>query len=424
MNILIYPAASEIAREVFESLKDNKDLNLIGGTSSDFDKSHFIGYEKILNIPFISNDPKSDFVKNIFNILLENKIDYIFPCHDDVSLVLSELLPDKVLSHNYHINEICRYKNLTYDFLQNTGLIPSINPKTYPRFVKPKNSNGSKGAELINNEDELKSYYTKYDKNNTIELEYLPGDEYTIDCFSQNGCLLFSGSRQRNTSKMGISELSVGVNDKEIDEIAEIINDEFIKKGGLDGAWFFQLKKDINNEYKLLEVGPRVSGGMSFYRMRGINFSALTILTKQNNRELKIQDNNIKNLKFSKFFIPKYKYDKIDYDNIYVDFDDTLYLHKCKRMNIDLIKLLYQGINEGKRVILITRSKNDFRTILNIYKMGYIWDEIIHITDNTPKHEFIRSKSVFIDDAFSERNFSKENVYCFDVDNFNILING
>jgi hypothetical protein len=422
MNILIYPAASEIAREVFESLKDNKDLNLIGGTSSNFDKSHFIGYQKILNIPFISNDHESDFVKNIYNILLDNSIDYIFPCHDDVSLILSELIPNKTLSHNYQINKICRYKNLTYNFLQSTGLIPEINPIIYPRFVKPINSNGSKGAELIKNEKELESYYLKYNKTNTLELEYLPGDEYTVDCFSEKGCLLFSGARQRNTTKMGIAELSIGVDNNEINSIAEIINNEFIKKGGFDGAWFFQLKKDINDKYKLLEIGPRISGGMSFYRMRGINFSILTILTKQNINNLKIQDNKIKNLKFSKFFIPKYKYDGLKYENIYVDFDDTLYIHKDKKLNLNLIKLLYQGINEKKKLVLITRSRNNFKSILNQYKINNIWDEIIHITDDTPKHKFITNNSVFIDDSFSERDFIKENVYCFGVDNFNLLI--
>jgi hypothetical protein len=428
-KILIFPCGSEIAREVLESLKDNKDYYLYGGSSVE-DKGKYLPYGAFIdNIPYYYEE---NFIRQFSKILDEYGIDYVFPCHDDISLKLSQnkygFNKTKIITHSSIINEICRFKDKTYDLFKDEEFCPRFEYKKFPRFLKPKNSNGSKGAKLINNKEELDSYYKKYNKNNTLSLEYLPGEEYTIDCFSQNGILKFIGSRKRDTSKMGIAEISTGYIDNEIRNIAIQIHNKFqnipyFNNNGFNGAWFFQLKKDKDNNYKILEIGSRISGGMSFYRMEGINFSELSILV-EDNIDCKIRENSyiIVN-SFAKFFIPKFKYNIGFYNKVYIDFDDTLYFHKTKTLNTNLIKFLFQEMEKKNKLYLITRSKIDFYEILKKYKIENIFDGIIHIRDNSPKYDFIKENSIFIDDSFKERNFYKQGVWCFGLDNFKILIN-
>ena len=81
-------------------------------------------------------------------------------------------------------------------------------------------------------------------------LEYLPGKEYTVDCFTNlSGKLIFARGRGRNRIKLGISVNTEPVDESEnknFFELAEKINSQLHQKGG----WFFQLKEDKNGELR------------------------------------------------------------------------------------------------------------------------------------------------------------------------------
>jgi len=71
-------------------------------------------------------------------------------------------------------------------------------------------------------------------------MEYLEGDEYTVDCFSdREKGLLFCGGRQRIRTKSGISMNSRPIQNKVFKEYAEAIS----KRLFFNGPWFFQIKK-------------------------------------------------------------------------------------------------------------------------------------------------------------------------------------
>jgi hypothetical protein len=426
-KVLLFPCDSEIAREVLESLRNNKKYIIIGGTSVN-GKGRYLPYDDfVTNIPYFTEDNFIDFLQKI-------NVDYIFPCHDSVSLLLSknkDLFNSKIVTHSYLINDFCRNKDKTYELLSrwdyessSTNLTPKYELKNFPRFLKPKDSNGSKGVMLINNKEELDCYFSKHLKENTLSLEYLPGDECTVDCFSKKGELLFAGPRSRKSVQSGISDISVFIEDSNISSIAKNINNIFKNiDSGFHGAWFFQIKKDINNLYKVLEVGSRISGGMSFYRMAGkLNFAEASIEILENDSFVLPQHKTLRINGFSKFLIPKFKYDKIKYNNVYVDFDDTLYFNNLNKINKDLLKLIFQEIDNNKKIILITRSKNNYLDILEKYRIKDLFDVIIHINNKEEKYNLIEDYSILIDDSFRERNFYRESVYCFGLDNFKILL--
>ena len=78
--------------------------------------------------------------------------------------------------------------------------------------------------------------------------------------------------------------------------------------------------------------------------------------------------------------------------------------------------------NNNKKIILITRSKNNYLEILDRYRIKDLFDVIIHINNKEEKYNFIEDNSILIDDSFRERNFYRSSVYCFGLDNFKILM--
>ena len=252
-----------------------------------------------------------------------------------------------------------------------------------------------------------------------IAVEYLPNEEYTIDCFSAKGKLLYCEKRQRIRVKDGISVNAITVQTEEsIKEIAEIINSKLT----FDGAWFFQLKKDKNNQYKLLEIAPRIAGTMALHRNTGINFPLLTLYA-----HLGIDVNVLTNenrLTIDRALTNRFNYE-IDYDRVYIDFDDTVFVKG--KINTFLMMFLYQCVNERKEIILITKHIKDIKETLKELKIDInLFDEIITLSKEDDKYKYMDNdvSAIFIDDSFSERMVisNKLKLPVFDLDAIESLI--
>jgi len=398
-NVLIFPCGSEIGLEIHNALKYSKDFKLFGGSSVD-NHGKFVFKNYIGNFPYIDDN---EFLYFLNKIIKENDIDLIYPAHDDVVLKLATLkdkIGAEVVVSSKETCEICRSKNNTYKFFSNEYFNPIVYNKEdeidFPVFLKPNIGQGSKGVHIVKNKEEL-CFFLNENPDLTI-VEYLPGKEYTIDCFSKDDKILFVGKRERIRVKDGISVNAKTLDtDEKVKKIAEVINDKL----SLRGAWFFQLKIDKSGNYKLLEVAPRIAGTMSLYRNKGINFPLLTLYCFLN-IDIKISP-NINNLTIDRALTNKFE-QKIDYERVFVDFDDTLIFNG--KINSFLIMFLYQCVNEKKEIILITKHKYDISRTLKKFKIDVnLFDKIIHVEPNENKYEFIDENisSIFIDDSFSER---------------------
>ena len=204
-NILVFPCGSEIGLEIHNSVKYSTYFNLIGANSID-DHGKFIYDNYISGLPFVN---ENEIVPALRNIVFKYKIDAIYPTMDMVITKLKEKEEEigcKIISSPLETVETCLSKEKTYKLLQNIINIPkqynNINEiKEYPIFVKPKIGYGAIGTKKINNEDELKDFIKNSDNDNLI-LEYLPGEEYTIDCFTdKNGKMIYASARGRNRIK-------------------------------------------------------------------------------------------------------------------------------------------------------------------------------------------------------------------------------
>lgn len=398
INVLIFPCGSEIGLEAHNSLKDQKDVNLIGA-SSVADNGQFVFENYIDGVPFVT-DPR--FEECIRSIVENNKIHYILPCMDVAILKLKEIeskINCKVLSSDLETVQVFSEKRKTYEYFKDIIRVPKIydhpTHNKFPLFSKPNIGASSRGVFKINDSIDYKYAINKYPDN--LILEYLPGEEFTVDCFTnKKGKLLFVGARRRARISNGISVGSVEYNDPEINNIAKKINQSI----RINGSWFFQLKRDKNGCLCLLEIADRFGGTSVLNRVLGVNFAHLNILNE--NHDVTIFKNTYQ-IEVGRSLDIKVKSNTLKYDHVYLDYDDTLIVKDS--VNVEAIKFIYSCINKKTPVTLLTKHRGDLDSSLQHYKIPKsIFSNIVHISKNEKKSDYIEPiNSIFIDDSFSER---------------------
>jgi hypothetical protein len=419
INILVFPCGSEIALEVHRSLFQQKDINLIGVSSID-DHGKFVFDNYIGGSPLVNDNNFIEFFQELVN---KHDIDFIYPCMDiaiEKFINNEDKLNCKIISSPKKTVNICTSKLKTYNELKHVVLVPKIfnkeNITEYPVFSKPEIGASSRGTVKINNQIDLEYWTNVFPKN--LLLEYLPGDEYTIDCFTnKKGELLFIGPRIRDRISNGISVGTKMVTDPKLTEIAHKLNNEL----SFNGSWFFQVKKNKKNEFCLMEIASRFAGSSVIHRLMGVNFSYLNILNELYD-DIEINVNNFK-IQVDRSLDIKSKID-LTYDTLYIDFDDTIVING--KINLEAIQLIYKCINEGITIMLITKHKYNIYDTLKKYNISEnLFDSIITISQSQEKSDFVHLKNpIFVDDSFSERKkiSHKLNIPTFSVENIKILL--
>ena len=396
-NVLVFPCGSEIGLEVNRALAYSKHFTLYGGNSVD-DHGKFVYKNYISGIPFID---KPNFIDEINRIVELYKIDFIIPAHDSAVLKMAEnqsIIKATIITSCADTCKVCRSKRVTYEVFQK--LIPT--PKVYeineqinfPIFLKPDVGQGTKGTYKVNTKEEAIFYFKK--DPTLLALEYLPGKEYTVDCFTdKNGQLLFAEGRERIRINNGISVNSKQLNNPKFQDLAEIINQTL----SFQGVWFYQVKERANGELVLMEIAPRIAGTMALFRAVGINFIQLSLFDRMGfevsilNNKLDIE---IDRALFARFSI------KENYDYVYIDFDDTIIVDNG--VNTDIIKFLYQARNMGKNNTTYKAQAGYKKTLSKFAISDLLFDDILLLEQTQNKSGFIKNtNSIFIDDSFAER---------------------
>lgn len=447
INIGIFPSEAENAFELARSLKYTPRFNVIGLANAAC-QSYF-EFENIRNnLPYIHEE---NFLEEFARILQEENISYVFPTHDSVALFLKEkehLLPAKVLCSGLEVTRLCRDKALLYDFLKEEDFCPRVfssikEINNFPVFIKPRDGQGGQDCLKINSQEDFQKIVLKASKNslqkvsktllntqNILICEYLSGEEFTLDCFTNtHGELLFCGPRSRDVVKLGMSFVcpTVALTEK-MSFIAKRLNTLLVPKG-LCGLWFFQLKKDKNGKLKILEVATRVAGTMALYRQRGINFAQLSLYNALG-FDVSILDNQT-SLRLTRSIHACYE-NPIEYDIVFMDLDDTLIVRN--KVNLLALCLLYQCANEKKKIILLTRHEGEVLPYLQKFCIAEnLFDDIITLYKDEKKSDSIQKiskkynllkKAIFIDNLFIERQEvqKKLGIPVFDVDAMESLL--
>jgi hypothetical protein len=422
-RVLIFPAGAENALNIYDSLRYNLHVEVFGLSGKPdharyrYDSDHYIEGNFYVTSP--------TFIEEFNDLIKQKQIELIIPTHDTIAKYLADHAHEiaaKIVGSNSRASTICREKKKLYELFEDCDFCPVIYShidliEEYPVFIKPNQGEGSHGVGLAESRNNLINLLDS--RQDMIISEYLPGNELTVDCFSdRHGKLQFVGPRTRERVQMGISFHSMKIPvTHEIKKMAEIIHDRLYPRG----AWFFQVKQDVSGNYKLLEVAVRQAGTMALYRQQGINFALLSIFDALD-MDIEILQNqfdiNLDRCLFNRYFL------SIDYSNIYVDFDDTIVVNG--KVNDMIMQFLYQSVNSGKRIILITRHGGDINESLLRYRISKnLFDEIVCLKPSEEKYVFIKPhQSIFIDNYFPDRKkvFSELGIPVFDVDAVECLL--
>lgn len=100
-----------------------------------------------------------------------------------------------------------------------------------------------------------------------LVMEYLPGEEYTVDCLCDSGEPIIIMPRSRDRIRAGITFEGTLIEEKSIIESCSSI----ISSLKIDNIVGFQYKKNAKGRFMILESNPRIQGTMAVSAFAGAN---------------------------------------------------------------------------------------------------------------------------------------------------------
>lgn len=401
-NVFVFPCGSEIALEIARSLSGDRHFHLIGGASVK-DHGRFVYNDIVEDVPWLNDEA---FLPYMAKIVKERQIDLIYPAMDNAAVILKRaerFLGCPVVTSPIQTVETCYSKRLTYSVLSQYIRVPIIYAPTdelrYPIFAKPDVGYGSRGAAIVRNAAEKEQLMRN--SSDMLLLEYLPGDEYTVDCFSnRHGELMFSGARIRDRIVNGISVHTMPVAGEEQELFSRVVK-TISSVMEFHGAWFAQFKKDEEGKLVLLEVAARLGGSSGLYRGLGINFAVLSLWDALCCDVSIIA--NCFSVEMDRSLDNKYKLD-IHYNEVFLDYDDTVVMSVDGTVNAMLMGFVFACRNRGIKVTILSRHQGNLMEALRSQKIEGLFSRVIHVPPGGVKSDYIDNpNSIFIDDSFAER---------------------
>lgn len=418
IKVLVLPCGSEVGLEIAHALQRSVHVELYGASSRD-DHGR-LSFDRYATLPTIGD---AHFDAHFAELLARWQIDVVFATHDSVMAYLAVRMPAwgvHLINGDPQSAYVARSKAATYAALAGQPWLPRLfanldDVEHWPVLLKPDQGQGGHGVTIA--PDRATAEIALAALELPLICEYLPGDELTVDCFSDwRGTLLYVGPRSRERVVGGISMRSrrKPVSD-EISRIALAIHQRLT----LRGPWFFQLKRDAEAQYKLLEFSCRLSSSSVVQRAAGVNLPLMAVQDFMQ-RDLMIMDEP--HVSLTERRLATHVELAFDFDTAYLDFDDTLVC--AGRANPLAMRFAYRLLEMGKRLILLTRHEGDLLAALAEARITEsLFDHIIHLRAGEAKSSVIEGAAIFIDNHFPERMDVARNcrIPVFDVDALELL---
>jgi len=419
VRTLVFPSGTEGASEIAQALGRSVHVELYGASSRDDHGRH--QFRRHTLVPVIS-DPTFD--EHFAELLARWGIELVFGTHDSVLEYLAPRMACwgvRLVNGDPLATRITRRKTETYALFADQPWVPRRYTDLkdvcgWPVLIKPDRGQGGQGVTVARYRAQAEVALAVLDE--PVICEYLPGEELTVDCFTdRHRRLLHIGPRTRERVVGGIAMRSRSLRYEEaIRLIAEGINDRLPMRG----PWFFQLKADTKGHWKLLEVSCRLSTCSVLQRAAGVNLPLMAVQDHMQ-RELTVLADP--RLQLVERRIASFAELDHEFDTAYLDFDDTLICEGSA--NPQAMRFVYRLLQMGKRLVLVTRHAGDIAETLRTMRISEaLFDEVVHLRQGEPKSSCIRgAAAIFIDNHFPERlEVSRRcGIPVFDVDALDLL---
>ncbi len=192
----------------------------------------------------------------------------------------------KLALNNHELIHLCNDKWKFYERLHDASLgcdIPTVLEKNFdycasqfglPFLLKPRHGYGSKGIVEVNSEEEFLAFQDEIGHN--LMVQPIIGDdseEYTISVFGDGvGAMSAIMTLKRKLSKDGFTDRAEVVSSNEFEQIVHALCEEFKPIGPTN----LQFRRHGDN-FKLLEINPRLSSSTSIRTAFGYNESVMAI---------------------------------------------------------------------------------------------------------------------------------------------------
>ncbi len=400
IRVLVFPSCNEPGLEVVHALLKSNKLAVYGGSSgaAEYDPSAAL-LKHHLRCPYLGT---AGFATEFRRQLSEHRIDLVFPTVDSLVAEFStwSVPGTGFITPNPETARLFLSKSRTYDRLAKVVAVPEVYPGPavpFPAYAKPDVGSGGKGHVLVTGEADLAQARSR----NLLITEYLPGDEFTVDCLNDlSGRLLFANVRLRGQIGRGIALGTKGVLQTAIADsvrkIAETVS--------IEGPWFAQFKLDAAGHPKLLEVNPRVAGSMTLTRLMGVNIPLASVfLFRGYPLEIPepvggvVLNRCLRNLSVVN-----------DFRWVIWDLDDTL-IRKDHKPDPDLMACLFDFQNRGIRQALVTKNLAA-RALLAKHQIPNFFADICATDDKLEglrqlldRHRIAPAGCIVVNDSFTEK---------------------
>lgn len=314
LTVLVSACGAQFMPGLADCLKQNGERNIrIIGTDMQIDETVLQMVDKLYQVPRAS-DP--DYVNCLLEVCKKEKVDVVMP------FMSAELIPlidrkqefedigVKVSVSDRNSVEIANNKYRFYAFLKEQGLavpkfarigsasdlVPACEACGYPDnavCVKATELSGSRGIRIIKPGvsrfdllfgEKPNSFFTTMEElqmtlnerdtmPEMMAMEYLPGEEGSVDLIAENGRILYMAYRESNVNLHSIPQAATLTENKEAYEIAEKV----IGALGLTGNADLDFKYDADGHPVLMEINPRIAATMQIFKVGGLNLPYLRI---------------------------------------------------------------------------------------------------------------------------------------------------
>ena len=314
LTVLLSACGAQFAPGLVKCLKDNGEREIrVIGIDMHYDPTLDGLYDGIYEVPAASD---SKYIDVILDICKKENVDVVLPFMSAELIPLLDRKADfdrlgiKVAVGDRKTIETTINKYNFYYFLKEQGLkVPkfqvikkaselkaaceAVGYPEYPVCVKATELSGSRGIRMIDPSksrfdilfgEKPNSFFTSFeDLQATLNerpempemmaMEYLPGEEGSVDLIADHGKILYMAYRESNVNLASIPQAATLSYNKEAYDIAESV----VKALELDGSADLDFKYDRDGKPVLMEINPRIAATMQIFKEGGLNLPYLRI---------------------------------------------------------------------------------------------------------------------------------------------------